>query len=971
MKRTLFLSLILSVALLPVHALEWNSSTSENQTVSEDVTVTGEAPVGDITFDGDSTVSGEGSIGGSGTLTVNSGTVVFDGVSRTGTGNITIESGATLEAKNSAKLLSTEYNNATVTVKGTLKLYGMSYEAGGLGALKSNSEALVLVGNEQYASSPRLEITGSGEADRGVTLQDKGGGKFFTVALSGGGLEFSWNKFFVTENGVTSEYGKVESVAGRGNALIFDVGKDSVFTLNKDIGAGLRLAKTGEGTLVVNGTINLESGRWLAVDSGTLKLGDDVVVTSFGDFIQVAQNATFDLNGKAGQQGLDAHVSGNVINGQNNEMNITLTSTGVFNISADAESGYNGTLVLAKGSIVDLGNYAFFNSIDLSAGGELLQAENHRGSIILGVDEVSGVTAVDSADLNQYSSSLASAGSIEASLADDFTAESPEFALLKGRLYAAESLSIAGNGAPISVSISGYQSEYGAMSAQNGDITIADVVDVTLSNNAATSETNDDYNRAGALSATGSVVVEASGVITISDNSASVNPLSAGAVYAGGGDVSLSGASITITGNSVGSGDAAAPDSCSGGAIRSDYGIVYLTSTEGDIVISRNKADESGGALYASTGVEIVSAADIEISGNTATNGDGGAIYALEGVSVTPGEGGSVAITDNVAGTNGGAIYSYGDVSLSGGPMLISGNTAGSAGGAIYAEGNVSIKADAGNIIFSGNTACGEANDIELGGGTAALSASNGNTLELQGGVTCAAEINISTDDNSTVKLGGTSSTESLTIENGRVHGIYDADGNQAVINVSSSVTLDNACLQDIALVDEYGEASLTSTTSTYVYNDAVAMLFGALEEGEAGCYTSSAALLNGFASIDGELAVGMTLDFLQTLVTEAEGEAVTVSLTLVLDSTEIAGAGFTFSLDAATLAMLDCAMLDEYGFYDADGNLLDATSVTLTEVGNVVFSIKGLTDAVPEPATTTLSLLALSALCLRRRRQK
>ena len=65
MKRTLALSLILAALLSPLHAAEWNSSTSGDQTVAENVTVTDTATVGNITFTGDSVVSGTGSIGGS------------------------------------------------------------------------------------------------------------------------------------------------------------------------------------------------------------------------------------------------------------------------------------------------------------------------------------------------------------------------------------------------------------------------------------------------------------------------------------------------------------------------------------------------------------------------------------------------------------------------------------------------------------------------------------------------------------------------------------------------------------------------------------------------------------------------------------------------------------------------------------------------------------------------------------------
>lgn len=961
MKRTLALSLILAALAMPLKAVEWSSETTGDQTVTEDVTVTGTANVGNITFNGDSTVSGSGSIGSSGNLTVNSGTVVFDGVSRpAGAGNITVASGATLEIKNNARLLKSgegiHNSSSIVTVNGTLKVQDLSY-GGSFGNLHDNvavsgyNDALILNGGSSAASGPRVEITETGSATMGARLN--GYGVYFTFAVSAG-KEFSWN---------ASGNGNVSAQSGAGSVLVLEAGKDATFTLGKNIGTGLTINKTGEGTLVLNSTLNIDSGRRINIGSGTVKFGENAAISSAGDGFFVNAGATMDLEGNAGISGKAVTVTGSVINGQNNEMNISLGENGTFSISADATSGYNGSLVLTEGATIDLGSHVFYNSIDISAGGELLNSENHRGSIMLGVDE-NGITSADSDTLVKYGSSLASAGSIEVSLTEDLAAEAPDFGLLRGRLYAAEALSIKGTGEE-SVSISGYQSEYGALSAQNGDISITGVVDVTLNNNGADNAATEDYNRAGALSATGNVTVAAAGDIVVSGNSASVNSASAGAVYAGV-DVRLSGASISITGNSVGG---EAEDSFSGGALKGDLGSIYLTSTEGDIEIRGNTAAESGGALYAGSGVEISAAGDVYISGNMTHTADGGAIYSDGDVSISnEGEGG-VSITENTAGGNGGAIFSNGTVYLGGGSYDIADNTAGSYGGAIYAE-SVEISADAGDITFSGNTHDGgTANDVELDGGTAALSASNGYTLEMQGGVTSAGEIAITTDAASVVKLGGTSSTESLRIEDGQVHGIYDADGNQAVINVSTSVTLSNACLQDIALVDEWGEAALTSSASTYVYNDAVGMLFEPLDDGAVNC-TSSAPLLNGFASVDGDLSIGLTADFLNAALAEAGGEAVNISLTLLEDTTAIAEEGsFTLSLDEALVGRLNKCTLEEYGFYDVEGNWLGYT-VELTEAGGVVFSIMGLTDLIPEPTTTTLSLLALCTLCARRRRR-
>ena len=67
---------------------------------------------------------------------------------------------------------------------------------------------------------------------------------------------------------------------------------------------------------------------------------------------------------------------------------------------------------------------------------------------------------------------------------------------------------------------------------------------------------------------------------------------------------------------------------------------------------------------------------------------------------------------------------------------------------------------------------------------------------------------------------------------------------------------------------------------------------------------------------------------------------------------------------------MLEGYNLTEYGFYNGDDELLGEDIVEVTEPTTVVFSIKGLIGVVPEPTTTTLSLLALSVLAMRRRRR-
>ena len=198
--------------------------------------------------------------------------------------------------------------------------------------------------------------------------------------------------------------------------------------------------------------------------------------------------------------------------------------------------------------------------------------------------------------------------------------------------------------------------------------------------------------------------------------------------------------------------------------------------------------------------------------------------------------------------------------------------------------------------------------------------------------------------------------------------GISNEDGTPATMNVSSAVTLSSACLQDLALVTE--DATLESFDSIYIFNDASLMEVGTLES-DAVSITSTAPLLDGFVSINGDLAISLSAGFLTDALAAADGAAVDIVLTLCLDGSEIAEDGsFTFTLDDATVALLADYKLQEYGFY-IDGELQDMGSVTLTEGANVVFAVNQMSGLIPEPTTTTLSLLALSALCLRRRRQK
>ncbi len=879
-----------------IYAEEWNELTSGDKQISEDVTVTGTANVGNLIFNGDSTISGTGTIGGSGNLAVNSGTVVFDGVSRPASeGNVTVAAGATLVVTNGAQILNTAHNFwSVVTVAGTLKVENLGY-GGSLGSIRDNidyteedgnwgipEDALVLSGSD--VNSPRIEVTKSGSASIGAQLN--GWGAFFTFAVADG-QTFEWQK---SNNGVISAYN------GAGSVLVLEAGDDATFTMSKDVNNGLSIQKSGDGLLILNSTINLEAGRRLTVSNGTMQLGANAQLNSVGDGLFVAEGGTFDLTGKA--------------------------------LSVD---------------------------IHLGEGGLLDNAEAYRGNLIMGAE------VIDYAEVENYGGTLVSAADEFAiSLSQDTEISGPtDYTPYYGRINTENSLYISGSNAEegeVALSISGFTTVGGAVNTW-GDITITEVTDVTLSGNNATADGGDEFQRAGALNSSGCVIIYASGDIEISDNNASKNYDSAGAIY-GASTVVLEGASINISDNSVGIGDA--------GAIKSGDSI-SLNATDGSITITGNTAEVSGGALHSSWGVDIAAATDITISNNIAITGDGGAIYSFDAVTITAGTDGTATISENYAGGYGGAIYSYETVTLSGGEFNIHDNTAEAEGGAIYAA-SVSISADGGNITFSGNEDSEGANDIVLDGGTAELSATNGNKLTLEGGIRNAGEMYLATDADSAIYLGGTNSSEYLNIaDDSNLQGMTTDSGEVAVLSFSEEAIIGNALLQNIAL-NGNGTGTITFDGTTLEFND-----FNSLTEStfyskdEAITLTHEQPILE-TATINGNL----TFNIAERLLTEALGmnDGNGVNIIILLAAEDVEGE-FSITLSEELSNFLNTSA-DSYGIYSMEGELLgtDSAEYGAETYGGATLVINGLSAVVPEPGTATLSLLALAALAARRRRK-
>ena len=274
----------------PAKPLEWNAQSGSGvRYVTRDASVTGTANLGDLIFNDSSTVTRTdltSCISGNGNLTVNNGTVVFDGVSRTGTsGNITINAGTTLELKNGAKMYSgSVYNGSSVvSVHGTLKVESLQYSAGNLGNLRDNLGALDLY------DGARVEISGADtEATIGVTMY--GDKAQYTIALADNS-RFVWkdnNNDLVTADGAAD------------NTLVLETGENATFSLGKSVSGALSLHKTGAGRLEIQGEINLDSNSEVQVRGGTMHIAEKASIRSMGKGLTVSDHATLEVCGHHG-----------------------------------------------------------------------------------------------------------------------------------------------------------------------------------------------------------------------------------------------------------------------------------------------------------------------------------------------------------------------------------------------------------------------------------------------------------------------------------------------------------------------------------------------------------------------------------------------------------------------------------------------------------------------------------------------
>ncbi|MDO5308289.1 MAG: choice-of-anchor Q domain-containing protein, partial [Planctomycetia bacterium] len=335
-------------------------------------------------------------------------------------------------------------------------------------------------------------------------------------------------------------------------------------------------------------------------------------------------------------------------------------------LTIETAEGVDGPAATFTGNKAEFGG-AFFVEGNLTVNGDLVAQNN---------------VAVQNADYATVVNNNYGAGYVQGAMSvnGNLTLEGNTADDVYGALLVEENLTVTGDLlAKNNVAKNG---DYGAIAAQDVDVSGS----FTATGNSAS----------GAYAALGANLLNVGGDFTLASN---VSGVALGAVVLE--DKLTVGGNAAITGNV-------------NGGVNAKGGV--FVNGDADL---QNNTSEQGAAILTDGAVKIDGS--LLAKGNSATTGDGGAIYAAQEVTV----GGAVNAANNSAKGSGGAIYAKA-LKVGEGASTLTDNTAGANGGAIYVLNSVVI---GGELNASGNTADTTATIVDEQTTTETTTGENGETI--------------------------------------------------------------------------------------------------------------------------------------------------------------------------------------------------------------------------------------------------
>ena len=420
-----------------------------------------------------------------------------------------------------------------------------------------------------------------------------------------------------------------------------------------------------------------------------------------------------------------------------------------------------------------------------------------------------------------------------------------------------------------------------------------------------------------------------------------------------------------------------------GGAVYSDYGTIAINgnntvifdNNSTSIYSSVGSGSTCGGAISSYGTIQLIGNGNIVFINNQATsdsNSFGGAVSSGDYIVIA--DNGSVSFENNRAvytkeeriGAYGGAIYANGNLSIQNNDsVLFEKNAEISAGTyrlrSIHAGGVISLSVAAGKSIeFRDAVYIGSGSTVNL---NADYTDAEGNHIKQQGDIIFTGATTV--DDLYEVKgnVAGTEeeirlscTTEVNTMTNlygGRLRvedgAIYQGQGVMVHEGSEATVLVRNATLNH-----EGFALTFNAGTTLQVQGDSLIV-------GDVFMLEGSALDIDGCITINGALSLGQGLILCGEMLADIQNLQAGESLTLV-GGLETLTAQMAESEYTAVADGQELLAADYFSNLNPDRNLVLMYN---GEIGTL-----SMMRVIPEPATITLSLLALAGLCARRRRE-
>lgn len=906
--------------------------------------------------------------GSSYTQTFENGTTLNIDESGTVNNNVTLQSGSTLQLDKAQATF-----NATLSIEDGVTLHLNDYRRGETytlltaNSLSVNLDNIHIIGNRGTVSVVGNSLVLESDCERlhwsGSGYWSDDSSKLWTSSETGEQMTFASGDEVVFNNGGTI------NISGGVRPSAVEVSGSRAVTFRGDgsiIGHG-QLTKEGSNTLTIN-TANRYSGGTL-INGGTVKVGHEEALGT-GE-VSLGNGATLDMAGYAVANELHLVGNGVVKNGasfagalvlesgtmsgdtlqiaqpatvESGTIENTLTGTGSLHkttegtVQLNGNNSYSGGTVVESGTLV-LGHLNALGNGAVKLAGGTLDLNQLEGTFSNSITGTGGLTLNTQHHLSLAGDSSYSGGTI---------LKNGTVTLLHDHALGTGTVELAGGTLDLNAQ------DIALDNALTGSGSLVVESEHTVRLNGANSYSGGTTLNKGTLTA-GSATAFGTAAVTVNGGTLNMNSLAmTNAVVLNGG--TLQGAKaftggITVTGDAV-------LETELNTAVQLESGTL-----SGTAIGNKSRVTAAGGEL----------ACDLE--GRAALNVTGDTVFSGHATHIggTTVESGSLTITGSVET----------DISVQGGELVI--DTELADGQAISLEGG-NMR---GNVVVGDNTYVSVWEDAVIDGNVTVRDGVLENydrdlritgTLALESGYT---------------EIGGSLHTGELTIAEGAelLHGsegqvsLTATEGSTAVL---TGVSLEEGCIRgtdaelrgsisgaliylakDVEISLENillnADTRITDDPAVVSVNNTLALLNSTNTEVVAESLTADALTL--YASGDAENTLTLNGGSAVVELSCAMFDSVTLSGSdLYLDLTALAvtlgdADAFSLTFTNGSLAALDADSLRLYATLDGVNYLAGYTAQQGGMADKVYFAI------VPEPATATLSLLALAALAARRRR--